>query len=174
MLGYGKDDISIIYQSVLESLYTGNEILFSWYKFKLPEKISDVWLYYYDAFRRIGTPLNTGNNTRYAVEISSLSGIEQNEVAIILTNTLVAARSGKIKFDLSPKKNESYGTGYVTTNSVTYTAGEWSESVGELAANAPEIAENLFDWSKFVVPIALVSFLVWKLGISKPNQKKQG
>lgn len=174
MLGYGKDDISVIFQDVLESLYTGNELFFSWYKFNLPEKISDVWLYYYDAFRRIGTPLTSGNNTRYAVEIASLSGIDQKEVAVILTNTLVASRSGKIKFDLSPKENKAYGTGYVTKNSLAYTAGEWTENAGELASNAPEIVENLFDWSKFVVPIALVSFLVWKLGISKPNQKNQG
>lgn len=174
MLGYGKDDISVIFQDVLESLYTGSELLFSWYKFKLPEKISDVWLCYYDAFRRIGTPLTSSNNTRYATEIASLSGIEQKEVAVILTNTLVASRSGKIKFDLSPKENKAYGTGYVTTNSVEYTLGNWSEKTGELASNAPEIASGLFDWTKIVVPIALVSFLVWKLGISKPNQKKQG
>lgn len=172
MLGYGKTDISVIFQSVLESLYTGNELLYSIYKWKLPEEISDVWLYYFDAYRRIGQPLSSGNNQRYATEISSLSGISVEKCAVILTNTLVASRSGKIKFNLSPSKNEAFGTGYVTINSASYTAGNIAESVGELGSKAPEIAENLFDWSKFVVPIALVSFLVWKLGISKPNQKK--
>lgn len=174
MLGYGKDDISVIFQDVYESLYTGNELLSYWYKSKLPEEISDTWLYYYDAFRQIGQALYSGNLDKYSTTISNLSGIASDKTKVILANTLLASRSGKIRFNLAPTKNEAYGTGFVTFNSLNYSGGKIAEKVGETVGNAPEIAGDLFGWGKIVVPLALVSFLVWKLGISKPNQKKQG
>ena len=170
-LGYGKSDIEVIFNDVFEMVYTGEEFFISYYKAKLGEQISDIWLYYFDAYRIIGAPYDTSKHTRYVTELTRLTGIDKTIVAATLSATYLADRAKKITFDLKPTKNKAVGTGFVTTNSLKYIVSDLVETTQETVTKTPEIAAGLFNWGKFVIPAALVAYFVFTF---KPKGNKNG